>query len=207
MEGFQVLNISASARVSRSLQKLARGKLDAAAAGPSFCRYGRNRCPEGVLDEKSAPLPVVMVTGWRRSLIDLGAAPRHRDYIPKSQLLDVLPAVLKSVDHGIPQVEGAGGFGRIAERHVCLSSTMGPDIDLTRRHFARRARHLVLEVVNSQLGHLPVSRMAAIRPDPCPMLRMPDLNPLDLLKGIQHRVLAIPVIVITGHSDEAAALA
>ena len=130
-----------------------------------------------------------------------------QDYVPKNgNYLDVLPAVLKGAVPEYREVEEQEDSAGIAERRILYIEHHRADIDLTRRHFAEAARHLVLEVV--QFLHPGTDPVAGWRFRPGPYdLRMPDMNALDLLKEIQYRALEIPVIIITGHGDEDTAVA
>jgi PAS domain S-box-containing protein len=80
------------------------------------------------------------------------------------------------------------------------------DVNLTRRHLARHARHIHLEVVNSAAEvlrrlpeHRPVAAFDALLLD----YRLPGQNALEVLREVyQVRGLDLPVVVVTGQGDE-----
>ncbi|MEJ5199576.1 MAG: response regulator [Anaerolineae bacterium] len=84
------------------------------------------------------------------------------------------------------------------------------DVDLTRRHLARHAPHIHLEVVHTAhdvLQHLPPNRPAGEADVLLADFRLPGMDGLELLKEIrQTRRLDLPVVLVTGHGDEETAL-
>ena len=81
------------------------------------------------------------------------------------------------------------------------------DIDLTRRHFARHAPHILLDVVFSVAEMLDRLPQTAATPTPYNLLlidyKLPGLNALEALKAIRHeRNLALPVVLVTGQGSE-----
>lgn len=85
------------------------------------------------------------------------------------------------------------------------------DIDLTRRHLARHAPHIRLEVVygvREMLTRLPETPGERIPYDVLLIdYRLPGLNALDALKIIhQERQLSLPVVLVTGQGSEEVAV-
>lgn len=79
------------------------------------------------------------------------------------------------------------------------------DVDLTRRHFERRAPHISLVVQSDGPSALAWLDQPAHRADVALVdLRLPGMSGLDLLEILQTRY-KIPSILITGRGDEAAA--
>ncbi len=163
-----------------------------------------------VLQELSGKheLPVVMVTGvGDESLVVQVLRLGAHDYVSKNgNYLETLPAVLKSAvaDYRV-QRKQADQTGP-PEHQILYVEHHRADIDLTRRHFAEAARHLILEVAVSSgqaLNRLQERHFDLVVTD----LRMPDMNALDLLRETRLRGLSVPVIIITGQGDEETAVA
>src|SRR5206468_5876140 len=91
-------------------------------------------------------------------------------------------------------------------RRILYAEHNVSDIDLTTVHLRDTAPHLRLDVVRSSADVLAV--LETVSYDLLLIdLRMPDMNALDLLREVRQRTLLVPVIVITGKGDEAAAVA
>ncbi len=81
------------------------------------------------------------------------------------------------------------------------------DVDLTRRHLARHAPHITLDVMpqtENVTKLLSKSDEAAFPYDVLLLdYRLSDLTALDLLKTLRHEHhLTVPVVLVTGHGDE-----
>jgi len=81
------------------------------------------------------------------------------------------------------------------------------DIDLTRRHLARHAGHIRLDVVHGvaeALDHLPGARCAAPLYDVLLLdYRLPGLDALEAVEILRNeRNLDLPVVLVTGHDSE-----
>lgn len=93
---------------------------------------------------------------------------------------------------------------------VLYAEHTATDIDLTKRHLARHAPHIKLEVVAGAreiFRHLPDAPDKDCNYDVLLLdYRLPGLNALEILKALrEHRGLDIPVVLVTGHGDEDAA--
>ena len=153
-------------------------------------------------------LPVVMTTAvgdeaLAVQVLRLGA----HDYVPKEgDYLVRLPAVLKNavLEHR-NQREPRHAGGR-ARRRILYVEHDPADIDLTLKFISEVTPHLHMEVVSTAstaLTLLNTAEFDLLLAD----LRMPDMSALELLKETRHRGLQIPVVIITGGGDEAAAVA
>jgi PAS domain S-box-containing protein len=160
------------------------------------------------LDTRERPLPVVMVTGLGNEMLavqalTLGAC----DYLPKhADYLASLPSVLERAvaEHRTWLAEHHPAAR--PRRRILYAECNVSDIDLTTVHLRAAAPHLRLDVVRSSADALAVLETAGydlLLSD----LRLPDMNALDLLREVRQRKLPVPVIVITGRGDEAAAVA
>ena len=160
------------------------------------------------LGENETSLPVVMVTGiGDESLVvqvlRLGAV----DYIPKTgNYLEILPSVLRSAVSEYRSRKDSGQLAGRRQRRVLYLEHHQADIDLTLKYFSESAAHFTFEVVPSAaraLGCLEKAHFDLVLAD----LRMPGMNALEFLRETKHRGMQIPVIIVTGRGDEAAAAA
>jgi signal transduction histidine kinase len=149
-------------------------------------------------------LPVVVVTGAGDEdlvvkVLRLGAT----DYVPKhGNYVESLPLALRNAIHDYRRGEAASRT--VTPRRILYVEHYPADIDLTVRHFADVAPHFQIEVARSGLQGMMMMEAGTfdlVLTD----FRMPDWNALDLLRELRTRELDIPVIVITGKGDEAAA--
>ncbi len=170
------------------------------------------RLPDGTgldvlsnIRQRNLSLPVVILTGLGDeetavAALKLGAD----DYIIKQDgYLDNLPLTLENAlaRFHTESAEHAGGIRVLYVEHHTA------DADLTRRHIARRAPHITLDVVataDEALARLPHSSSEPCRWDVLLLdYRLPGLNALETLKIIRNeRRLSIPVITVTGKGDE-----
>ncbi len=169
--------------------------------------------PDGVallreLMLREVPLPVVMVTSVGDEelvvrVLRLGAW----DYVPKvGRYLDQLPDVLRTAALEHRRLRAYGGVAARRRRRVVYAEQVSADVDSTRRHFAEFAPHLDLEVVPA--GAEAMTRVQAGGVDLLLIdLRMRDTDALDVLRTLRRSRIHVPVVVITGQGDEAAAVA
>jgi PAS domain S-box-containing protein len=153
-------------------------------------------------------LPVVMVTGVGDEalviqVLRLGAV----DYVPKDgNYIQNLPTVLKAA---IAEYRNRLEHGRASgdrQQHILYVEHNSTDIDLTLKYFAESAAQFRMEVVNSFQQAITIlcrDNFDLVLAD----LRMPDMSALDFLQEAKRRALCVPVIIITGRGDEAAAVA
>ena len=157
--------------------------------------------PDGI------PMPVVVVTAVGDEdlvvqVLRLGAC----DYVPKHGLyIERLPGVL---ENAAAEYAKLGREGRTPgmRRRIVYAEHTAADIDLTLRHFADNAPHLKIEVVHSAadaLARLREGTLDLLLAD----LRMPDMSTIELLRESRHLGLRIPILVVTGRGDDAAAAA
>jgi two-component system, cell cycle sensor histidine kinase and response regulator CckA len=154
------------------------------------------------------PLPVVVVTGvgdeelavrlLRQGAWDYTA--KEGDYIAS------LPAILRSAVVDFARRGSHDRAARRQRRRVLYVERHRADIDLTTTHFATHASHLQLSPVGSS-----TEALASLERDPVDLvltdLRMPDFNALELLRQLRRRAIEVPVVIVTGKGDEAAAVA
>ncbi len=154
------------------------------------------------------PLPVVMVTAVGDETLAVQALRLGAwDYVPKhGNYIERLPLVLR---HAVTEFrrlntldQSIGG----TQRRILYAEHSAADIDLTVSHCAEVAAHLNFEIAPSlqeALARIQDGGVDLLLTD----LRMPDGSALDLLREARHRDLHVPIVVITGQGDEAAAVA
>lgn len=129
------------------------------------------------------------------------------DYIVKREnYLQKLPVAL---DTALARFKAANAR-REHPIQVLYAEHNAADIDLTHRHLARHAPHIIMETVSTADDVL--QRVtASSQPTHYDVLlldyRLPGTNALELLKIIrQDRTLDIPIVLVTGHDGEEIAL-
>jgi len=155
--------------------------------------------------QQNLALPVVLLTGLGDEDTAVAALKAGADdYIVKrdgymEELPLLLPAALARFHAKANRY--AGGVRVLYVEHNAA------DADLSRRHLARRAPHIMLEVVHTADAALELLPLSPV--DPCPWAvllldyRLPGLNALETLKIVRtERRLGIPVVLITGKGDE-----
>ena len=159
------------------------------------------------LAARDVNLPIIVVTAAGNEelvvrLLRLGAW----DYVPKRD--DYIATLPDIVRHAAAEFRHPRNHGRVARDHrrVLYIERHESDIDLTLRHLADHAPHLQVDVARSSreaLDRLQSGTYDAVLTD----LRMPDMSALDLLRELRRRGSDVPVILVTGLGDEAAAIA
>ena len=149
-------------------------------------------------------LPVVMVTsvGDDEAVVRAlraGAA----DYVLKLEdYLVTLPDILRSL-----AAREQTRWPVNAAQQILYVEPNSMDIELTQRHFAEHAPHLVLHPVQTSRQALaqlaPGHTFNLVLTD----LRIPDMNALEFIREAQHRDMNLPFIVITGRGGENTAVA
>jgi PAS domain S-box-containing protein len=157
---------------------------------------------------KEATLPVVLVTAvGDEALVVQALRLGAWDYVPKQgHYLKNLPAILKSAVSEYRRLLAQGRTPGRRQRQILYVEHHAADIDLTLKHFTEAAAYISLRVVRSAqeaLALLEEEHFDLVLMD----LRMPDMNPLDLLREAKHRGLTVPFIILTGKGDEGAAVA
>ena len=166
---------------------------------------------ESVTLLRQAPdLPVVVVTGAGDEalvvcLLSLGAA----HYVPKQgNYLETLPELLHDVlaEHRRKLSQGLPASN--APQHILYVEHLPMDIDLTVRHFAEAAPNFTVDVALTCAEALARLTLPHAYDLVLIDLRMPDQDGLDFFREAKHRVPQLPpCILISGHGDEATALA
>lgn len=169
------------------------------------------RLPDGTglsllseIRDKKLPVAVVILTGLGDEELALAAIKGGADdYLAKREgYLDKLPEIL----------EGAlARFQTLTTSHdiirVLYIEHNANDVDLTKRHLARYAPQIKLEIaagVSEVLSRFPD------KPDdemPCDVLlidyHLPGLNALEIIKILRHeRNLNIPIVLVTGQGND-----
>ncbi|MDE2485686.1 MAG: response regulator, partial [candidate division NC10 bacterium] len=148
-------------------------------------------------------VPVLMVTGSGDHDVAVAALKTGAtDYvIKKPGHLNRLPSAIR---------EALGRFRHILSRRAAglrvLYAEHDPvDLDLTLRHLATHAPHLQVETVGT--GASTLQRLEAGKYDLVLLdYRMPGLNGLEVLQEMREQRIRVPVVMVTGHGDEATAV-
>jgi PAS domain S-box-containing protein len=170
--------------------------------------------------ERALPLAVVIITGQGDEETAVAALRAGADdYVAKrADYLAQLPLTLENA----LQRYRAESARRAKPLRVVYGETDAEDVDLTRRHLARYAPHIHLDVVYSAEevlqrldpceGTLSVSQRKPSRRGPSQEFsrdlllldyRLPGMNALELLKELrQVRGLDVPVVLVAGRGDE-----
>lgn len=154
---------------------------------------------------RDLPLPVVVLTasgdqGTALAALKAGAD----DYVPKRD--DYTDHLAASLNAAIARQQARRAIRRHPLR-VLYAEHKAFDVDLTRRHLARCAPQIQLEVVGSGaevLARLPASSTAE---PPCDVVlldyRLPGIDALEVVKVVRfERGLDVPVVLVTGQGDE-----
>lgn len=157
--------------------------------------------------ELALPMAVVIITGLGDEETAVGALKAGADdYVVKSKdYLSRLPIVLEAALHR-HRVEG---LRRARPLRVLYAEHNPTDADLTRRHLARFAPYIHLEVVHDApqaLARLPGPQAARDYDVLLFDYRLPGLNALEALKELTVRRVLLPVVIVTGQGDEEVAL-
>lgn len=124
---------------------------------------------------------------------------KHRDY------LDRLPATLREAVDRFRHERSL----RSRPLRVLYAEHNAEDADLTRRHFARHASHIELDVVagaKSVLRRLETDGASGFQ-----LLlldyRLAGMDALELVKSLRQSGVSLPIVLVTGHGSEEAAAA
>lgn len=157
------------------------------------------------IQAQAIPVVVVILTGSGDEETAVAAlkAGAHDYLVKRGNYLERLPDVIETA---VTRYHDEA-VRRTHPLRVLYVEHHSADIDLTRRHLARYAPHIQLEVLHSiekTLQRLPTT------PDetcPCDVLlldyRLPGLNALDALKILHdERRLDLPIVMVTGQGNE-----
>ncbi len=159
--------------------------------------------------EQALPMAIVVLTGSGDEEAAIAALKAGADdYLIKRE--DYLARLPHALDVALNHFR-AETARKARSLHVLYAEHNAADIDLTRRHLARHASHIQLEVVHSADDVLERMPRTFSEPYPCDVLlldfRLPGLNALELLKVLrQERALDLPIVLVTGQGDEEVAL-
>jgi PAS domain S-box-containing protein len=153
--------------------------------------------------EVGLPVAVVVVTdaGDEETAVTALKAGAD-DYVAKREdYLARLPLTLSSA----VQRHRTDAARRPRRLRVLYAEPSSVDADVTRRHLARRAPHLQLELVKS--GPDVIARLTDGAEPPVDVVlldyRLPDLDALDVVKELrQVRRVDVPIVIVTGQGDE-----
>ncbi|MCX6546428.1 MAG: response regulator [Acidobacteria bacterium] len=155
-------------------------------------------------------VPVVMVTGVGDEelvvkALRMGAA----SYVPKfGDYLATLADLLRDVVEEYRRRQGQGLDGTASNRRILYVEHHSMDVELTLRHLAESAPHLVMDVVHTCGEALARLEQPHAYDLVLVDLRMPDQSGLDFVREARLRRLVLPpFIIISGKGDEAAAVA
>lgn len=157
--------------------------------------------------ELALPMAVVIITGLGDEETAVGALKAGADdYVVKGKdYLSRLPLVLEAALHRYR----TEGLRRARPLRVLYAEHNLTDANLTRRHLARFAPYIHLEVVHDAdqaLARLPGPQAAQDYDVLLFDYRLPGLNALEALKELTARRVLLPVVIVTGHGDEEVAL-
>jgi PAS domain S-box-containing protein len=154
--------------------------------------------------ERTLPLAVVVLAGSDAGEIAVAALKTGADdfLLKRQDYLARLPRVLQSALARFRSETAR----RSRPLRVLYAEDSAIDIDFTRRHLARYAPHIRLDVVHGAsevLRHLP---RTAAEPCPCDVLvvdyRLSEVDALEVLKTVRdERHLDLPVVLVTGRGD------
>jgi PAS domain S-box-containing protein len=204
---FQIEAVTTLGEASARLERLATEPLDLVLTDV--------RLPDGdgltllkQIRDRALSLAVVVITGTGDEETAVAALKAGADdYVSKRKdYLDRLPLTLENALHHYQ----ASAVRRLRPLRVLYAEHDPKDIDITRRHFSKRAGHIHLDVVFT--GPEALERLQAKngRDDYDVLLldyRLPGLDALELLKELRLiQKLDIPVVLVTGQGSEEVAL-
>lgn len=159
----------------------------------------------GDIRKRALPIAVVVLTGSGDEESAVAALKAGADdYLVKREgYLNHLPSALETALTDFQTT----AFNRARPLRVLYAEHESADIDLTRRHLARHAPHIHLDIVYN--GDDMLERIPATPEAPCPFdvlmldYKLPGANALEMLKILrQERALDVPIVLVTGHGDE-----
>ncbi len=168
-------------------------------SGPDLMAEVRKKC---------LPVAIVILTGFGDEMTAVAAFKGGaNDYLVKGA--EYRPRLLATLEGALSRFR-ASQEQHSRPLHVLYAERSRTDIDLTRRHLARYAPHIHLEVVNTGqevLGRLTDHKKEKPFWDVLLLdYRLAGLNALDILRVVlDERQLDIPVVLVTGQGDEGVA--
>ena len=158
--------------------------------------------------ERNLPLALVIITGSGDQAAAVAALKAGADdyLVKRPGLQGQLPRVLRAAHADARQKLRR----RSRPLRLLYAEPNKADADLTRRHLARHARNVRMQVVGcgeEVLALLPMTREQGPSPFDVLMLdyRLPGINALDVVKELrEERGLDLPIIMVTGHGSEEA---
>lgn len=153
------------------------------------------------------PCATVLITGHGDEDIAVAALKSGvNDYLSKSSgYLEKLPRVL---ENALSRYHIECGK-KIENLNVLYVEHNPSDIDLTKRHIARYAPHIHMEILNKPEEVLSLLQHEGIQKQYDVLLldhRLHGLNALELMREMEPYHLQIPIILVTGHGDEEVAV-
>jgi diguanylate cyclase (GGDEF)-like protein/PAS domain S-box-containing protein len=160
----------------------------------------------GEVRAQALPVAVVMLTGsGDEALVVTALRSGADDYVVKAgSYLERLPATLEAVLKGFrgPAVRQAMPI------RVLYAERNASDVDLLRRHLARYAPHIQVDPVSTSQEALDLLPPVGLARHDVLLIdfQLPGMNALEVVREVrQVRGLTLPMLVITGHGDEASA--
>ncbi|HXF61976.1 MAG TPA: response regulator [Caldilineaceae bacterium] len=153
---------------------------------------------------RGLPLAVAVLTGQGNEELAVTALKMGADdYVVKQEgYLSRLPLTLENTLHRFRSATTRPG----RPLRVLYAEHHSADIDLTRRHFARHAPHIQIEIVHTAAEVFQRLTARQARP-PYDLLlldyRLPGMNALDLVKELELSLpYTLPMVLVTGQGDE-----
>lgn len=157
--------------------------------------------------DNNLPYAVVLITGHGDEEMAVAALKSGADdYIAKTPgYITRLPSVLEGAANRF-KAEIARKTKTLSILYVEHNSA---DIDLTRRHLARYAPHIHLDVLHNAFEVIQLFKLPENRNKFDVLLldhRLQGLNAIDVMKELQSYHLQAPIVLVTGHGDEEVAV-
>lgn len=156
---------------------------------------------------RELPIAIVLLTGSGDEQAVVRALKLHADdyLIKHGDYLGRLPATLRAALERFHHERDL----RSQPLRVLYAEHNAEDADLTRRHFARQAQHIQLDVVPGAASVL--RRLEADGAGGYQLLlldyRLAGMDALELVKALRQNGVALPIVLVTGHGSEEAAAA
>ena len=156
---------------------------------------------------RGLPLAVVIITGQGDEETAVAALKAGaQDYVVKRDgYCEHLPLILEKALERYRETS----FRSSQPLRVLYAESHASDVDLTKRHLAKFAPHIQLEVINTASGVFqclsdhPVDTYQALLLD----YRLSGMNALEILKELRQKFRTdLPIILITGQGDEEVAV-
>jgi|GEM_PF-444621 len=154
---------------------------------------------------RNLPLPVILLTSSGDQSTAVAALKAGADdyLIKHGDYLERLPDALRRAARHFREA----GNGLTRALRVFYAEDNQLDIDLTRRHLARHAPHIRLEIAASGAELLAMLPNDRATPTDCDIIlldfRLPDMDALELIRIIRsERDLDLPVVMVSGQGSE-----